>query len=345
VTDSVTTDSWWRERSAQFYPKADAAIVGASSPGAANARPEAGVVLEACRSAGMVVSGLEPLVPGGTLHALFRGVRADGQGIVVKCGLVESTRASLAIEADLSAVLVGVAVPHARVLAADATGTHVPFPFTIMQEVGGEPLTVLDNDETRLEEAIEPYASALRATHGIGGSGFGLLMGIESSVPWAASSQWWDYVRSRVDDHCSILLGSGVITGDQRESITSIFERAPVGLATAAAPRLLHGDCGMHNVMYRDPRTIALIDWEDALLGDPLFEVAQWATFQPRRRWDAFFRSYFGHHWTPGTLFWTYFLRIALAKQVVRSRFGYKDLPGRKPSVERIFTALDHLAP
>lgn len=342
---SVTPDSWRGERSAQFYPKADAVIVDPASPGVATTRPDPDAVREACRLAGMAVSGLEPLSPGGTLHALFRGRGADGHGVVVKCGLVESTRASLAIEADLSAVLVGVAVPHARVLAADATGTRVPFPFTIMQDVGGEPLTALDDDETRLVEAIEPYAVALRATHGIGGRGFGLLLGIESSAPWAASSKWWDYVRTRLDDHCSILLGGGVITEDQRESIASIFEHAPVGLATDVVPRLLHGDCGMHNVMYRDPRTIALIDWEDALLGDPLFEVAQWATFQPRRRWDAFFRSYFGDDWTPSTLFWTYFLRIALAKQVVRSRFGYQDVPGRTPAAERILTALDHLAP
>ena len=337
--------SWREDRAAQFYPKADAAIVGVSSPEAETVRPVPGAVLEACRSAGLVVTGVEPIVPAGTLHALFRGVESGGRGVVVKCGLAESTRASLAIEAGLSAVLVDGAVPHARVLAADVTDTHVPFPFIIMRDVRGEPLTALDGDEARLMEAIEPYALALRTTHGIGGRGFGLLLGVESSVPWAASAQWWSYLRSRLDDHCSTLLGSGVITGDQRASITSVFEHAPAELATTLVPRLLHGDCGMHNVMYHDPRDAVLIDWEDALLGDPLFEVAQWATFQPRRRWDAFFRSYFGHHWTPDALFWTYFLRIALAKQVVRLRFGYQDLPGRTPSAERIFTALDHLAP
>ncbi|MDO8108504.1 aminoglycoside phosphotransferase family protein [Isoptericola sp. b441] len=337
----METAQWRAGRAMQFYPKADA--VDAPSGALADA-PDADVVLEACRRSGIEIVSVEPVHPGGTFHALFRGVDCRGHSVVVKCGLTESTRASLAIEAELSDVLAGADVPHARVLSADVTSGYAPFPFMIMSALDGEPLTTFDGDDARLSRVFGPYAFALRQTHSVQGNGFGLLSGVESSFPQAASMQWWGYVRSRLGDHCSILVAGGVITEWERDSILSVFEQVPKELASGLAPRLLHGDCGMHNAVY-DGRAVALIDWEDAVLGDPLFEVAGWATFQPRRRWDAFFRSYFGHDWIPGPLFWIYFLRIALAKQVVRLRFGYQDRPGRTPAVERIFTALDHLVP
>jgi aminoglycoside phosphotransferase (APT) family kinase protein len=42
----------------------------------------------------------------------------------------------------------------------------------------------------------------------------------------------------------------------------------------AGTPRLLHGDYWPGNVMWRAGRLVAVLDWEDAALGDPLFDVA-----------------------------------------------------------------------
>lgn len=110
------------------------------------------------------------------------------------------------------------------------------------------------------------------------------------------------------------------------------------------SPRLLHGDCGPHNAIVSPDGGIGMFDWEDAVLGDPLFEVALWATFNPPRRWKWFFQGYFEAAWEPNFLFWAYFLRISLAKTVVRIRFGYHDVPGREPAHERIHRALHALA-
>ena len=90
-------------------------------------------------------------------------------------------------------------------------------------------------------------------------------------------------------------------------------------------------------------RITCLIDWEDAVAGDPLFEVAFWATFHPERRWDAFFAGYRKDPLeTPEDRlrFWLYFLRIALMKTVLRHRLGCTDPPGRTPASQRIQRAL-----
>jgi hypothetical protein len=184
VTLSNGLSSWRGDRAAQFYPKADAVASDEYSSDARPARPAPLAVAEACRSAGFPVTNVEPVFPAGTLHALFRGIDSSGRRVVVKCGLAPSTSTTLGIEAGLSNVLAGALVPHARVLASDVTTAHAPFAFMIMEDVAADPLTTLDGDESRLMEAIEPYARVLRLTHAVGGRGFGLVEGIESSVPW-----------------------------------------------------------------------------------------------------------------------------------------------------------------
>jgi Ser/Thr protein kinase RdoA (MazF antagonist) len=87
-----------------------------------------------------------------------------------------------------------------------------------------------------------------------------------------------------------------------------------------------------------------LIDWEDCLAGDPVFDIAFWATFHPERRHDVFLEGYRGVRDLPDDFelrFWLYFLRTALSKTVLRHRFGLQDKPGRPPASLRIHRGLE----
>ena len=109
--------------------------------------------------------------------------------------------------------------------------------------------------------------------------------------------------------------------------------------------RLCHGDLGNHNVFVRDGHVSALIDWEDCLAGDPVYDVAFWATFHPPRRYDALIAGYRAAGTVPEDFFrrfWLYYLRVALAKTVVRARFGLVDLPGHMPASLRIRLGLQN---
>ena len=44
--------------------------------------------------------------------------------------------------------------------------------------------------------------------------------------------------------------------------------------AYTGTPRLLHGDFWPENLLWRDDALVAILDWEDAALGDPLSDVA-----------------------------------------------------------------------
>jgi thiamine kinase-like enzyme len=91
-----------------------------------------------------------------------------------------------------------------------------------------------------------------------------------------------------------------------------------------------------------------LIDWEDACIGDPMLDLANWATFHPERRWPVFFEAAseqgpYAQRSEMRALFWLYYLRVALAKTVHRIRFGVTDKPGRPPASMRIQRALKGL--
>ena len=58
-----------------------------------------------------------------------------------------------------------------------------------------------------------------------------------------------------------------------RAGIRAILDAA-WPLPSANAPALLHGDFWPGNVLWRDGRLVAVIDWEDAALGDPLDDLA-----------------------------------------------------------------------
>jgi aminoglycoside phosphotransferase (APT) family kinase protein len=111
--------------------------------------------------------------------------------------------------------------------------------------------------------------------------------------------------------------------------------------------RLLHGDPGTHNVVVdlKTKRVTALIDWEDTLVGDPLFEIAMVSSFQPVRRMAAFMTGYGLERPSieDNRLIALYFLRIALCKTVHRLRFDISDRPGRIPGHHRIYRGVDEL--
>ncbi len=54
-----------------------------------------------------------------------------------------------------------------------------------------------------------------------------------------------------------------------REALVAAWPAIPV-----RAPVLLHGDFWPGNLLWRDDTLVGVIDWEDATLGDPLFDLA-----------------------------------------------------------------------
>jgi hygromycin-B 4-O-kinase len=223
-----------------------------------------------------------------------------------------------------------------------------PFDFAISAVARGVPLRDLGDDTLDRSPAIlESLGRALRSVHQVGGKGAGLLdCGKDATVEAAGGvhGSWQDYILLHLDEHVAACADEGFLDGALCDRIARAF-RALTPELDRRPLRLLHGDPGIHNICV-DPLTnevTSLIDWEDALVGDPLFDVAMVASFQPERRMPGFLRGYGLEQ--PDRLdqamIGLYFLRIALSKTVHRLRFGISDRPGRTPGHHRIYRGIE----
>jgi aminoglycoside phosphotransferase (APT) family kinase protein len=175
-------------------------------------------------------------------------------------------------------------------------------------------------------------------------SGAGLL---DAYYPLTGVKENWShYLLLHLEDHICACTTIGAITPAEADTIRACFASADP-LLRSAPLRLLHGDWGHHNIFVEGNKIVAVIDWEDALGGDPAFDIAYWGTFVRPEMLAGFIEGYVTES---GPLpsdfeqrYWLYFLRIALSKTVHRHLFSTQDRPNRPPASRRIQQALTKL--
>ena len=247
---------------------------------------------------------------------------------------------TLNIEAVLAPHLASARVPHVPVRAVAVGAKRVaPFDLAIQDMAPGESLRDLPETVCECPDLLRSVGQVMRDLHAIEGRGGGpvcLQTGDDEGLR-GLHQDWRDYMMLNLEVHVAGCRAIGAITSDQSEAILEIFtDHAAVCIDVPT--RLLHGDLGNHNIFVQNNAVVALIDWEDALIGDPAFDVAMWLTFHPPRRHAAFLQGYGPAAQEDGFRLRCAlsFLRIALSKTVHRHRFAYPDLPGRQPAYERI---------
>jgi len=340
-------------RRAMFYPKTDPDISDGELRALKERAPQAAKMLLPAVGAAAAEAGFPgraELIAVGTYHAVYRIDRRDARPVVVRATLPDL------FERDRSLLLDGRArswlgrsagaslVPKTHLVRFAADGA--PFDFAIADFAAGVRLedALLDGEPAYLAAMGE----ALRRVHEVAGEGAGLVdldRGPEDG-PIGVHHRWADYIALKLDRHIAACVDIGCIDSSLAARIARAFDAMRPAL-TGRAMRLLHGDPGLHNICVdADAKRVTdLLDWEDALVGDPLFDVAMWSTFQPPRRLPAFLAGYGLPHPSAEEqrLIALYFLRIALSKTVHRHRFAIADRPDRSPGHHRIMRGLDEL--
>jgi aminoglycoside phosphotransferase (APT) family kinase protein len=308
---------------------------------------DARLLARACRTHGIAASHLALAPIQGTFHRLFDIHEPGHQPRLLRVSIFAGpdAAAAMALESRLIARLRVASVPVPECTARPVADGDTVRGTQVTTRADGVLIGSLDSDETRMAAALALTARLLDDVHRISGKGYGPLSVLPGQALSGIHQSWHDYLTARLEAHLQTCRMAAVITGSEAVDVARYF-RDPVSVIPREA-RLLHGDPGGHNVLIQPSGVSALIDWEDALLGDPLFDVASLCCFHPERRHPVIFRA-LDLDMTPGTelwrRFWLYFLRIAVARTVHRWRFGRPDTPGRPPAARRIQLALARLA-
>jgi aminoglycoside phosphotransferase (APT) family kinase protein len=314
------------------------------NPGGAVARTP--IIADIVASVFAQPADVAPLQAQGTFHLVHRARFPSGRTLIVRSSLPDIFPSDdrLLIEQSVFPLLgpLGLHVPAIH-LTSVGDRDRAAFDFVIMDEAPGQGLQFMSESEQDDPAIWRALGTAVRRLHTVQGEGAGPLLprrGEEDATLRATGRSWHEYVLSHSEAHVARCLRSGMLAEAEAEEISRHFAELPWDREPASA--LLHGDLGNHNVFVKDKRVLTLVDWEDALLGDPVFDVAMWATFNPARRHAPFFDGYGArvHDEHFRLTFSAYFLRITLAKAVVRQRFGYTDVPGRPTMRERIMSGL-----
>jgi fructosamine-3-kinase len=360
ITDrAAELQAWSAQRLRTFYAKADLAVSDDTLRGLrARNHDQLGLtadrVAALCRPVCGSVVAVEPLGQQGTFHRLLHVLGGAGTCIFRANAASDLYRDFLFhLDPWLAPRLHAAGVPVPSVYAVDTSRSVYPLDYQLLEEIPGTSLERFHDDEPRLRVLLRRLGELTARLHQVRLDGFGPLDVrplLTSSADTCTSLRglhdtWHNYLGLNLVAHVAGCVDLGAITAAEGDQVLRLFADNAARLVVAE-PRLLHGDLGSHNVLTDGTDLTGLIDWEDCLPGDPVFDVASWATFQPEPRHPAFLDGYRSTGSLPPDFeprFWLYYLRMSLAKTVHRYRFAYADRPGRPPTALRIRRGLEGL--
>jgi len=288
----------------------------------------------------------------GTYHAVYLCTARRGE-FYLKIGLADSTIGSLGVEQFIYTRILPQIDLKLEVLGAGRGGPSGNIPYLILKSAEGTCMRSIDFKDPFYGRYIHDLGQVLARLHSLtlDLSGYGLVDAghfLDQREFRGLAPNWSHYILDQLDDHLAVVRSMKLLEATEeifiREALMSFLE------STGDPPqRLLHGDLGSHNV-YVDmklKRVSAIIDWEDVLIGDPIFDIAMGASFHRMTEFLDKLLSGYGQEsllldQDTSFRFWLYFIRIALAKAVIRCRF-YNAKEKDPESLDKINLALAEL--
>lgn len=194
---------------------------------------------------------VQPLTGGVStdVHRLdLKGPADQMQRLVLRAHRDDHSGHSAALEYQLLQALHLAGVPVPEPVLIDDSGKYFPAPFLLMSFVEGS----TEIPAGQASERIEAMAAALAGIHRTPIQGLPTLPARLNPLP-----EVFDYLPTGIE--------WSVLHSSLRELQVSNFSEPPV---------LLHGDFWPENLLWRDGALAAVLDWEDAALGDRLSDVA-----------------------------------------------------------------------
>lgn len=140
-------------------------------------------------------------------------------------------------------------------------------------------VTLQDLNSGKLRLVLEPVARVMEA---IAGTDVGAIGGYGpfDAEGRGGHASWRDYVLAVADPRAENWSRSD--GGDVPETIGRLLDCLRVLAEHCPETRgLVHGDFGSNNVLVDDARITGVIDWSEAMVGDPLYDLANILFWRP----------------------------------------------------------------
>jgi aminoglycoside phosphotransferase (APT) family kinase protein len=283
-----------------------------------------------------------------SFHSVFK-VTADKKFILRINNLSNLFKeTSFLVEAQVAKILVDNKLPVAQIVYTDLSRSIVPLDYQICEVAQGSTLYDQSKRHALSNKTLHIFGATLARIHKIKTTGFGPISvrATKTGKLCGIHTRWRNYILCNIDLHIKKCLEIKAITKKDAIAIQAYFMNKRKILDTAPSV-ILHGDVANHNVIVHHHKITAFIDWEDCLSGDPIFDVAYYATgaYKHTEWLKSFLDGYFSTSTQTHDFwerYWLYFLRIALSKTVLRHMSppgNTKELPN---TFERVRYALQH---
>jgi aminoglycoside phosphotransferase (APT) family kinase protein len=246
--------------------------------------------------------------------------RADGGSSGDDYMLAESRLMKLVSET-------GVPVPN--VYHTDVEMKRYPVMFQIMDLIEGKSLSVYHrNNELQVDKVAYELGIYMRRLHSVKMDGFGFVdtdLLKKTGTVKCLDEKYPEYFYKRLDDHLEYLSRNDLLSLGTIDEIRQLFRKYS-SLLNLDTGVLVHRDLALWNVLGTPDRITAIIDWDDAVGGDPADDLGILQCFYEDDFMAHVFSGYFGDEKMSQDFqirIWLHTLRNMLWKTMIRDYMGY----------------------
>ena len=220
-------------------------------------------------------------------------------------------------------------IPAPRVLACDCNRTDTPFAWQVLDYV---PHPDLNQHQKRgtlaLDEIAGPIGEAVARWQDIRPSGFGPFSAAEAHMHGTLTglhASYTSYYALNLKRHLDFLVAHLFFTQSQATAVLAAIETHR-NLLHFPQGCLVHKDLALWNILGSPQDIAAFIDWDDAISGDPMDDLALLGCFYGAPVIERALAGYARVRPLPDNAvprFWLHLLRNMLVKAVIRVGAGY----------------------
>ncbi len=216
------------------------------------------------------------------------GVKGQSKPLVLRANIGYGTpEYVMDTEKLITDKLLGMGIPTNKILYCDTSRKIYPFDFQIHEMLPGKDLeNHFQGTRSVYDKLSFQLGQLIAKVHMVKLPGFGLFNQEQTRIGklQGIHKKFSDYLRVCLDSDISYLVKATIISKIQANKIRLLFLESKSIIDTSQGV-LVHHDLADHNLMFQNNTITGMFDWEAAVVGDPVLDLAScptWKTHYPR---------------------------------------------------------------